>query len=473
MWTTDSRDEGVIVKRSHGQFTCCPPDLEHDPNGLFFNAIRDLNVRSAMTVNSRIIQLYLRMNPQHYVQLKNGLRVQVLPDMSYLPSSQRHQFAAFIADRGYLVVWDDDPRHLLARAKDIQESLMATVWPEENEEEDFESDKEKAANINVEEVSDDGRSAKMGGAEKPRRIVLNQSILTACTLFLVTLSIGAGWVQIAKEIYLDGNYLRILFLLALPAQVWLALFFFQATCGSIAQIIGPINQVNQNSKTYSGVAPRVRLSAENGQALPHVTVQMPVYKEGLRAVIEPTVHSIKAAISTYEMQGGTANIFINDDGMQLVSEDEARARQEFYDEHSIGWVARPRHDPRGDHGPEPFIRRGKFKKASNMNYALWISNRVEDKLVKIQRSFGWTQEDEGKAYANTLTEVVNEDQGRTWADGNIRVGDYLLLIDSDTRVPTDCFLDAVTEMEQSPQVAIIQMNSGVMNVTESFFENGM
>jgi hypothetical protein len=65
---------------------------------------------------------------------------------------------------------------------------------------------------------------------------------------------------------------------------------------------------------------------------------MPVYKEGLAAVIKPTVMSVKAAISTHKMQGGTANIFVNDDSMQLLDEDEAQARHSFYDEHNIGWV---------------------------------------------------------------------------------------------------------------------------------------
>ena len=109
-----------------------------------------------------------------------------------------------------------------------------------------------------------------------------------------------------------------------------------------------------------------------------------------------------------------------------------------------------------------------------MNYAMWVSNRVEEALSSVDRSsHAWSQEDEGQAYARALVQIIEEDEGRTWADGNIRLGDYLLLIDSDTRVPTDCFLDAVTEMEQSPQVAIIQMNSGVMNVTDSYFENGI
>lgn len=194
-------------------------------------------------------------------------------------------------------------------------------------------------------------------------------------------------------------------------------------------------------------------------------------------MIKPTILSMKAAISTYELQGGTANIFINDDGMQLISESDAQARQEFYEEHNIGWVARPKHNPnpQGIHGEKAFVRRGKFKKASNMNYALWVSARIEDRLAHISRPATWTQDDETDVYMAAFSEVIAEDEGQTWAEGNIRVGDYILLIDSDTRVPADCLLDAVSEMEQpqSSNVAILQFASGVMNVTESFFEKGI
>ena len=93
--------------------------------------------------------------------------------------------------------------------------------------------------------------------------------------------------------------------------------------------------------------------------LPHVTIQCPVYKEGLDAVIAPTVRSIKAAISTYELQGGSANMFINDDGLQLLPETERDARIDFYADNSLGWTARPKHDPANG-----FQRKGKFKKVS-------------------------------------------------------------------------------------------------------------
>jgi hypothetical protein len=139
-------------------------------------------------------------------------------------------------------------------------------------------------------------------------------------------------------------------------------FFMQIVVVSIMQMIGPISQMQTNSKFYSANPPK-RLRREDGQ-LPHITIQCPVYKEGLTSVIAPTVKSVKAAISTYEMQGGTASIFINDDGMQLIPKEEADARMEFYQDHNIGWVSRPKHNPNPKEGERPFQRKGKFKKVT-------------------------------------------------------------------------------------------------------------
>lgn len=217
-----------------------------------------------------------------------------------------------------------------------------------------------------------------------------------------------------------------------------------------------------NSKYFSAKrSPRLRT-----ESLPHITVQCPVYKEGLSSVIAPTVKSIKQAISTYELQGGTANMLINDDGLQLIPDDERISRMEFYQDHNIGWTARPKH------GSEGFVRKGKFKKASNMNYGLMLSCKVEEKLMGYPRPSTWTSNDENHAYDESLAQVLAETP-RAWADGNIRIGDYILLIDSDTRVPVDCLLDAVSEMEQSPNVGIMQFASGVMQVVHTFFENGI
>ena len=61
-----------------------------------------------------------------------------------------------------------------------------------------------------------------------------------------------------------------------------------------------------------------------------------------------------------------------------------------------------------------------------MNFGLHISGMVEEKLNLIQRPVDWTQADEAQAYERCLKEAL-EDNVRAWADGNIRVGDYILL----------------------------------------------
>jgi hypothetical protein len=61
-----------------------------------------------------------------------------------------------------------------------------------------------------------------------------------------------------------------------------------------------------------------------------------------------------------------------------------------------------------------------------MNFALHISCMVEDRLGLIQRPADWSQADEAQAYERCLKEAL-EENGRAWADGNIRVGDYILL----------------------------------------------
>ena len=110
--------------------------------------------------------------------------------------------------------------------------------------------------------------------------------------------------------------------------------------------------MTQNSKFYSAdTSPRLPRAD-----LPHITIQCPVYKESLHGVIAPTVRSLKEAISTYELQGGSANMFINDDGLQLISEADRKDRINYYTDNNISWSARPRD---GDNG---FVRRGKFKK---------------------------------------------------------------------------------------------------------------
>ena len=73
-----------------------------------------------------------------------------------------------------------------------------------------------------------------------------------------------------------------------------------------------------------------------------------------------------------------------------------------------------------------------------MNFALMISCKVEEKLEAIERGAEWNQHDEALAYENALKEVIAEN-GRAWADGNIRVGDYILISKSSVPIPVPLY----------------------------------
>ncbi|KAK3673206.1 hypothetical protein LTR78_007046 [Recurvomyces mirabilis] len=460
MWFGDSsgETEGILIRKTKASYLACPPDLIQSA---LASGVRALNLPCAMTVNSRVIKTYLAWAPDAIdVPLKGGLRVQVLPSMEYLGAARKAQSAAFIANEGLLVVWDDDTNNLIPRAAAIEAELMDLIWQtgSDAQVEEEMSDEKKPPRVTALEV--DEESGELLPEKRPTH--LQNTVLVSITLCLIIVMLGSGWRQLVVETVVDKNYIRLAFILLTPVQVFFTLFFAQVIIGCLAQIVGPIKQMKTNSRFYSAMLPR-RLTQ---QELPHVTIQCPVYKEGLAGVIMPTVRSIKQAISTYELQGGSANIFVNDDGLQLLDEEDRQARIDFYADNSIGWTARPKHNSDG------FLRRGKFKKASNMNFGLMLSCNVETKLAMLDRPEMWTQNDEAFEYERCLREVL-EEHGRAWADGNIRIGDYILIIDSDTRVPSDCLLDAVSEMDQSPEVGIMQFSSGVMQVVGDFFENGI
>ncbi|RDW84881.1 hypothetical protein BP6252_02471 [Coleophoma cylindrospora] len=478
LWTSNGANEGVILKVSKGDYIARPQSLQHETNGLF-HQILAMNVRCAMTVNTKLVRVVMTEVEGAHVSLLNGSNIQILPSLDALPYCSKHQFAAFIKDMKVLVVWDDSPENLLRRASELETMLLNTIWKdhdafcadEKSNTAPFESVVALGPQANGFDSSEDLEAL----LPEQRKIILLSPMMVALTLALIIACLGFGWRALAVEAAVDGKYTRFALLATSPFLFFLGLFMMQSVIGCLFQMFAPVNQMMNNSMGYSGKAPR----RVHGEILPHFTIQMPVYKEGLNAVIRPTIQSLKQAISTYELQGGTANIFINDDGMQLLSESEANERREFYDEHNIGWVARPGHNPRPKKADpnfdesKMFVRRGKFKKASNMNYALMVSNKIEEKLAIISRDENWNQRDEEKVYKHAMNQVLSELNGRAWAEGNIRMGDYILIIDSDTRVPADCLLDAAIEMDNSPEIAIMQYSSGVMKVTDSYFENGI
>lgn len=176
-----------------------------------------------MTVNTRLLQLFMHARPEeHYIQIHASLRLQVIPNIEALPHCQRHQSAAFIASNSTLIVWEDEPARLIERAEYIQDALMKMSW--KNEDQEGETDEKgdgKRPFVEIEEY--ESREEEAAEAEKPRELVLWQTIYSGMTLTLVISALGAGWRLIAIEHVQDPNWIRLAFAAALPAQIWLSL----------------------------------------------------------------------------------------------------------------------------------------------------------------------------------------------------------------------------------------------------------
>lgn len=177
-----------------------------------------------MTVNTRVLQLFMSARPdEHFIQIHRTLRLQVVPDISALPHCQRHQSAAFISNTATLLVWEDEPTRLLERAEYIQDALMKMSWKPEPEEEGAEEKGDgKKPFVEIEEY-DEVTEEEAGMEDKPRETVLWQCVYEALTIALVMAALGAGWRAVAVEMIQDPNWIRLAFLVVLPAQCWLAL----------------------------------------------------------------------------------------------------------------------------------------------------------------------------------------------------------------------------------------------------------
>lgn len=90
-----------------------------------------------------------------------------------------------------------------------------------------------------------------------------------------------------------------------------------------------------------------------------------------------------------------------------------RRRIQLYMEHTIGWVARPKH------GLDGYIRRGKFKKSSNLNELFRLSYLTEERMNLIHSEGEYRvsgSEHSAALYEKALTQVL-EELPVYWADG--------------------------------------------------------
>ncbi|EJD36732.1 hypothetical protein AURDEDRAFT_92601 [Auricularia subglabra TFB-10046 SS5] len=506
---------GVCLRTGQGTFRVYP-DTEYLDD--FEAAIRQLNPEVAVKVTNATVQAALskvrREETVLFIDSEN--RIQILPTIAAVAFADKGQGAAFVYDERMLVVWADEVDDIVPAVKDFNVRLLALVWghrpgsvskfsdttaesshsdsdeggSEKHEESDAASHGVVDASDSVSSLGKDVDEKKQGetaidtldiaaledgaGIRKRRVMRFEAPIFMGLATGLSILFVIIGASRIIEEVVVDGNYVRFALLAFAPLLFCVSLFFTQTLVNSVFYIVGPVSQFYDNSKYYSGMPPEeVKMDG-----LPHVTIQMPVYKESLEATIMPSINSIQKAMISYSRQGGSSSIFVNDDGMQLLAPTLREERMRFYENRNIGWVARPAH---GENG---FIRAGRFKKASNMNYGLSLALRMEEILEELMGDAKRVADlgidlsdpyiDEEAALAGKALELaVDETNGEAWAAGgkSLRIGEIILLVDSDTQVPEDCLRDAARELAVSPEVAILQHGSDVLQVAHHYFEN--
>ncbi len=179
-----------------------------------------------ISIKDRVVTVLLNQPDLLYIPIQDNLRLQILPDVEYIPRCQRSQGAAFCKNQDMLVVWGDSVDAAEQRA-DKYLKQMVEVFSQ-----GFGTYTEKEKdNVMVNEMPMDGSEDAYSGVvdsedtfQEPRRkIVLIQAVLTALTLLLIVAAIGSGFRQIAIEIGIDHSYIRLAFVIAVPFQMWLAL----------------------------------------------------------------------------------------------------------------------------------------------------------------------------------------------------------------------------------------------------------
>jgi hypothetical protein len=138
-----------------------------------------------------------------------------------------------------------------------------------------------------------------------RPVYLTSAVFVGMGMCLViVLLLGFATSKLVVEALTDGNWARLAFVALVPMLALVGLFFVIVIISDTFQVFGPIGGVKCNSRFFSAIRPSLARAYAEGFTPPPITIQMPVYKEGLQGVIKPTINSLKAAISHYESHGG-------------------------------------------------------------------------------------------------------------------------------------------------------------------------
>ncbi|KAJ4465161.1 putative glycosyltransferase family 2 protein [Lentinula edodes] len=437
----------------------------------FEAAVKKLGPVVAVKVRSAAVHAAIAEAPpdDNSLYVDVNTRIQIIDTMLQLPFADKEQCAAFIRDERVLVVWSNSLDTIIPVCQDFDASLIKLLWRSRPTGTATSSSLHSQSFLGAGSVSghdsasvsvhsqglitaaESGRPVEtktirtwygrkrtvpvapsITGPEPPRKLALYAPLYNGLAAGLALVFIGNGVRVLVREFLLTApvpdtpnpeptsmqRYLRFVLAVTLPFLYCVSLFFTLQILQNVTMAIGPIAHYHQNSRYYSAVPPKAPQSSteeDKPEVLPHITIQMPVYRESLETVLAPSIASLKRAMQTYARQGGTSSIFVCDDGMRTsgMSKADRDERIRYYRSEGIGWVARPRDgcpaggldsieealdataDPEKGFGTKKkksksdsshrgtpvFVRAGRFKKASNMNYGLSLSLCMERHLM--------------------------------------------------------------------------------------------
>mmetsp|Transcript_14681 Transcript_14681/g.35801 ORF Transcript_14681/g.35801 Transcript_14681/m.35801 type:complete len:1054 (+) Transcript_14681:200-3361(+) len=313
----------------------------------------------------------------------------------------------------------------------------------------------------------------------------------------LTLTLGLVIFLLGASIYNYTSIGRIIVEVILAILSFFGLFWNSYfTVSSIFKCFIPAKAYQSNTK-YCSLIPEKKPEKEPWL---NVTIQIPVYKESLQEVMMPTLKSCTAAQRHYEeTTGAKCNIVLCDDGMmaymknnfaacemlwETIEQTKGRVfklshllnqvprpsrrhlkglssknvyevfhRMLFYYHYNIGFVARSTWD-----------RRGKFKKASNINTHLRLVWGAEQLAGA-----------EGITYEEALMDNCHTPEGGrfTMFGGDVSIGNLILINDADARMSKEVITKTVPEFLNDKSLGFTQHATKTMDDQrgESYYIN--
>lgn len=251
------------------------------------------------------------------------------------------------------------------------------------------------------------------------------------------------------------------------------------TVSSIMKCFIPAKAFQTNTK-YCSVIPE---NKPKGAEWMSVTIQIPVYKESLKEVLMPTLKSCMISRDHYARRSGAmCNIVLCDDGMMAYLKNNFAAAEMLWEtivatkgryfklSQLLGKVPKPSrrhlkglsskavyevfhrmlyyyHNNIGFVARSTFDRRGKFKKASNLNSHLRLVWGAEQ-LVELDKM----------SFEDALIENSHNSDGSRFImfGGNIRIGELQLINDADARMAESVIIKTVPEFLNDKHLGFTQ-----------------